>query len=375
MKRIAGEVSGAFGDLGMFLPHVLGAITVAGLAPLGVLFGFGLFLVASGLFYAIPMAVQPMKAVSAIMLTGQLDPASIAATGLVLGLVFLVLGVTGWIDRLARLIPQSVTAGLQLGLGLSLALLGLDLVMETPWLGLLVLALLLGLLALKLLAAMPLVLLGAVGLGLLAGTAELPGAVTLGGSLPAVTLPGWGDLLLALELTVLPQLALTLTNAVIVAAALARQLYPRAAGRATERNLSLSTGLANLLLAPLGALPMCHGAGGLQAQHRFGARSGLAPIVFGSLLLLCALFLSQDAAAILGAIPLAAVGALLVIAGGDLAFSRRLLDARPNCWPAMGTAAALTLLVNPAVGLLAGCAVEGVRASVKRHLHARRKGH
>ncbi|MFD1381503.1 molybdate transporter family protein [Fodinicurvata halophila] len=173
----------------------------------------------------------------------------------------------------------------------------------------------------------------------------------------------------------LPQLALTLTNAVIVAAALARQLYPRAAGRATERNLSLSTGLANLLLAPLGALPMCHGAGGLQAQHRFGARSGLAPIVFGSLLLLCALFLSQDAAAILGAIPLAAVGALLVIAGGDLAFSRRLLDARPNCWPAMGTAAALTLLVNPAVGLLAGCAVEGVRASVKRHLHARRKGH
>ncbi|MFD1381504.1 putative sulfate/molybdate transporter [Fodinicurvata halophila] len=180
MKRIAGEVSGAFGDLGMFLPHVLGAITVAGLAPLGVLFGFGLFLVASGLFYAIPMAVQPMKAVSAIMLTGQLDPASIAATGLVLGLVFLVLGVTGWIDRLARLIPQSVTAGLQLGLGLSLALLGLDLVMETPWLGLLVLALLLGLLALKLLAAMPLVLLGAVGLGLLAGTAELPGAVTLG---------------------------------------------------------------------------------------------------------------------------------------------------------------------------------------------------
>jgi hypothetical protein len=39
------EASGACGDLGTFIPHVIGAMTVAGLAPAGVLFGFGVFLI------------------------------------------------------------------------------------------------------------------------------------------------------------------------------------------------------------------------------------------------------------------------------------------------------------------------------------------
>lgn len=372
-QRIVSEVSGAFGDLGMFLPHVLGAIAVAGLAPVGVLFGYGLFLVASGLFYAIPMAVQPMKAVSAIMLTGQLDAPTIAATGLVIGLIFLVLGVTGWIERLARLIPQSVTAGLQLGLGLSLVILGLEFVMAAPWLGGIVLSILLGLLVLRALPAMPLVLLGAVAAGMALGTTEIPNSLPAGLSLPALVVPDWGDLLTAVELAVLPQLPMTLTNAVIVAAVLARELYPHAARRVTERNLALSTGLGNLLLAPLGALPMCHGASGIQAQHRFGARTGFAPILFGGLLLVFALFFSDSALALLNAIPLAAVGAMLVVAGGDLALSRRLFDARPNCWLAMAVAATLTLVLNPAVGLLVGCAVEVLRSLAKRYVHSKRE--
>ena len=44
------ECSGACGDLGTFIPHVIGAMTVAGLAPAGVLFGFGVSLGATGLF-------------------------------------------------------------------------------------------------------------------------------------------------------------------------------------------------------------------------------------------------------------------------------------------------------------------------------------
>ena len=52
-----------------------------------------------------------------------------------IGVVLLVLGITGWIGRLARAIPQSVSAGLQLGLGLLMGVLGLKLILETPWLG------------------------------------------------------------------------------------------------------------------------------------------------------------------------------------------------------------------------------------------------
>ena len=62
-RSVAREFSGACGDLGTFIPHAIGAMTVAGLAPAGVLFGFAAFLIGTGLFYALPLPVQPMKAV------------------------------------------------------------------------------------------------------------------------------------------------------------------------------------------------------------------------------------------------------------------------------------------------------------------------
>jgi len=117
-RRFLLECSGACGDLGTFIPHVIGAITVAGLAPAGVLFGFAAFLIATGLLYRLPLPVQPMKAISAVILTGGLRPGEVAAAGMIIGVVLLVLGITGWIGRLASAIPQSVSAGLQLGLGL-----------------------------------------------------------------------------------------------------------------------------------------------------------------------------------------------------------------------------------------------------------------
>jgi hypothetical protein len=116
-RRFLLECSGACGDLGTFIPHVIGAVTVSGLAPAGVLFGFAAFLIATGLFYGLPLPVQPMKAISAVILTGGLRPGEVTAAGIMIGVVLLVLGITGWIGRLARAIPQSVSAGLQLGLG------------------------------------------------------------------------------------------------------------------------------------------------------------------------------------------------------------------------------------------------------------------
>ena len=141
-RRFLLECSGACGDLGTFIPHVIGAVTVSGLAPAGVLFGFAAFLIAMGLFYGLPLPVQPMKAISAVILTGGLRPGEVIAAGIMIGVVLLVLGITGWIGRLARAIPQSVSAGLQLGLGLLIGVLGLKLILATPWLGLGSLALL-----------------------------------------------------------------------------------------------------------------------------------------------------------------------------------------------------------------------------------------
>lgn len=367
-RRLAGECAGACGDLGTFIPHVVGAMTVAGLAPAGVLFGFGASLVASGLFYGVPMAVQPMKAVSAVLLSGQLTPEATAAAGLLIGALLLVLGATGLIGRVARLIPQSVTAGLQLGLGITMGWLGLKMVAGEPWIGLPALALLLGLPRLRPQAPVaPLVLLAAVGVGLATGLTSMPEMEGFSLHRPALVLPeSWATVWQAVERAVLPQLPLTLTNAVIVTAALCRDLYPQGCARVTVRNLALTSGMANLLLAPFGAMPMCHGAGGVAAQHRFGARTGLAPVLFGAALLILALGFAGSAAALFAAIPASAVGALLLVAGSDLALSRRLVDARPACWPAIGVAAAATAFLNPALGLVAGWAVELLRGASRK---------
>jgi MFS superfamily sulfate permease-like transporter len=360
--RLLGEFSGAFGDLGTFLPLVLGAVTVAGLSAAGVLFGFGVAFVGAGLFYGLPMPVQPMKAIAAVILTGGLDAGQVAAAGVLTGIVLLVLGATGAMARIARLIPQSVTAGLQLGLGLSMGLLGLKLAIETPWLGGVALLLLVLLMRLPRWPAAPTMLFAIVLVGWAAGVVETPPAPAFDLTFPPFVLPSFSDLWHALIVAVVPQMPLTLTNAVIITAALAHDLFP-AARRVSERSLCLSAGLANLALAPLGAMPMCHGAGGLQAQYRFGARTGAAPIFLGIILLVLALGFAGWAGDLFAFVPPAAVGALLLVAGTDLAISKRLFDARPDCWPAIGITAAATLLVNPAVGLVCGWFVEFGRST------------
>jgi predicted benzoate:H+ symporter BenE len=359
------EIGGAFGDLGTFVPHVIGAITVAGLPAAGVLFGFGAALIGTGLFYGIPMAVQPMKAVSAVVLAGQLGAAEVAATGLVIGLMLLVLGVTGWITYVARLIPQSVSAGLQLGLGASMAFLGVQMIWEARLWGFGALGILFFLMRLRGLPAAPLTVLLITGAAVLAGEAIVPADLQIAWRSPAWVWPSAKDFLRAVEIGVLLQLPLTLTNAVIVTAVVAKELFPRQSYRSTERNLALSTGLMNVALSPLGAMPMCHGAGGLQAQYRFGARTGLAPILFGVTLVVLALGFSEATIGLFSIVPAGAVGSLLVIAGADLALSRRLFDARRVCWPAIGITAGLTLIMNPAIGLLAGCGVELGREALK----------
>lgn len=366
------ECSGACGDLGTFIPHVIGAMTVAGLAPAGVLFGFGAFLISTGLFYGLPLPVQPMKAVSAVILTGGLNPGEVAAAGMILGLVLLVLGVTGWIGRLARTIPQSVSAGLQLGLGLLMGVLGVKLMLETPWVGFGALAMLLLLSRIPRCPAAPIVLAAAAIAGYATGNTTISHQITFSLSMPHLVVPAWKEVWRSLEVAVLPQLSLTLTNAVIVTASLSRELFPASGSIASERNLALSSGLANVLLSPFGAMPMCHGAGGLQAQYRFGARSGLAPILFGVVVLVLAVGLADHAAALFAIIPIGAVGALLILAGTDLAISRRLFDGKPSCWWVIGVTALVTLTVNPALGLILGWVTELIRAAIVRRLVAER---
>ena len=57
------EWAGAFGDLGTLIPFIIGYISILDMDPLGILLTFGVFLIASGLYYKTPFPIQPMKTI------------------------------------------------------------------------------------------------------------------------------------------------------------------------------------------------------------------------------------------------------------------------------------------------------------------------
>lgn len=350
---------------------MLGSIAVAGLAPLPVVAGFGVFYLASAVHYRLPIPVQPMKAVAAVLLTSQLGAAELAVSGVLIGAILLLLGVTGWIARIAQLVPQSVLAGLQLGLGLALALLALELMASAPWLGAITLGLLLVLLPVPRAPSVLIALAAAIALAPMLGGVAFALPPQLPAALPLTAWPGAAGFERALAQLVLPQLALTFTNAIVLTALVAGDYFGARAAHVTPRRLSISSGLANLILSPLGALPMCHGAGGLAAHHRFGARSGSAPLALGLALLAIALLPGGAGLAALAAIPLAALGALLLMAAGELALSRRLLDCKSSCWPVIAITAGITVAADPFWGLAAGTAAELARVAIVRMVRKR----
>ncbi|SNC59645.1 Molybdate transporter of MFS superfamily protein [Marinobacter sp. es.048] len=360
-NRTVKEFSGALGDIGTLLPLSLGAIGVAGLAPVPVLLGFALFYIATGLYYRLPVPVQPMKAVAALLLTTQVSAQSLVASGVLIGAILLILGSTGWINRAARLVPGSVLSGLQLGLGLLLASMSLELMVTSLPLGLFVLALLA--VTLKLFPSWPAALLGlavAMVLGALLGSPGLPLPAD-----PAIfsmpELPSMDEWQQGFSILVLPQLALTITNAIVLTALVVGDYFGDQSHRVSPARLSVTTGLANLCLVPFGALPMCHGAGGVAAHYRFGARTGLAPVLLGAGLLLVAIV--PGGLSFIAAVPAAGLGALLMVAAVELGLTRRLWTAKPSCWPVIGITALITFWADPFFGFLAGVAAETFRTA------------
>lgn len=125
------EIAGSLGDMGTFLPLLVGMVAQNGLDFSAALFFAGLFNVVTGLTFAIPMAVQPMKAIAAVALTEGLTVPQILAAGVMVSTVILLLGVTGLINWLNSVIPKAVIRGLQLALGLSLLMKALQMVAGT----------------------------------------------------------------------------------------------------------------------------------------------------------------------------------------------------------------------------------------------------
>jgi len=325
LRPTLGDAAGAVADLGVLVPLATALILVNGLDAGAVFVCAGLLVVISGLAFAIPFPVQPLKALTAVAVAGGLSPDVIHAAGLELAAFLLLLSIGHVADAVARVFVKPVVRALQLGVGALLILTAIRLVVEPP----------------EVFAGTPAspwpVVLGAgafAGVALAAhrrryGAALLlfAGGVVatvatispdLGGPsfrLPDLELPSAGAFGTAFLLLVVPQLPLTFGNAVVAVNDLAHEYFGPAARRVTPARVCLSAGVGNLVSALLGGMPMCHGAGGLTAHVRLGARSSAMNMLLGAAFLALGLFFAAQVPVILGLLPIWVLAAFLAYAG------------------------------------------------------------
>lgn len=320
------EWAGAFGDLGTLIPFVVAYIGMVGMDPFGILFAFGVSLVVCGLYYRTPMPVQPMKAAGAVAVTqaaqtAVITPGAVLGASLATGVIWLILGMTGTARRLAVLVPRYVVIGIVLGLGMAFMIEGTKM-MASGWviaaIGLIGALLLL---TNRSIPAMFLLLVFGAACGVVAnpGVLQKVAAATIEFRSPSFALAEltWKDFGLGLLFLALPQLPLTLGNAIIATAEENNRLFPDRP--VNENKLSTSTGILNLFGASVGGIPMCHGAGGMVGHVTFGARTGGATVILGVALLLLALFASSSIETLFSVLPKAVLGVILFLTGAQLA--------------------------------------------------------
>ncbi len=370
------ELSGALGDLGVLLPLLAALITLNGLPTTGVFVSVGLAYILAGAYYHLPVPVQPLKAMSAVAITQGLSGDVIAAGGWWMAAILLLLATTGAIRWVGRLFTRPVVRGIQLGLGLLLIRSGVMLAGRSQgvpggdeavihlaaypiplnWLlaGLAVLLLGGALRGRRRPAALIVLSFGAT-MALTMGTVSPGlGQVKLGLNLPRLTLPSASDFLPALLLLVIPQLPLTLGNAVFATVDTARLYFGDHAQRVTPRALLTTMGLSQAVAAMIGGVPICHGSSGLTAHYKLGARTGAAPLIMGIVCLALGLFVDGGALPILTLIPYPVLGVLLAFVG----LQHSLLVCHLTRWDeiviALSIAAVSLVTHNLAIGLGVG---------------------
>ena len=320
-----GEVAGAVADLGVMVPLATALILVNGLDPGSVLVCAGLLVVGAGLVFRVPFPVQPLKALTAVAVAQQLAPGVIHAAGLEIAGFLLLLSVRHVADGIARVFTKPVVRALQLGVGILLLITAMKLVASppevfagtppTPWPWLLLAGAFAGVVAASLTRHYWIAIAILVGGVAAAWVVADP---SVGG--PAFTLPSFGlptarDFGTAFLLLVVPQLPLTFGNAVVAVDELEHEYFGVAASRVTPSRICLSAGAGNLVSGVLGGMPMCHGAGGLTAHTRLGARTAGMNVVLGGAFLVLGLFFAAQVPVLLGLLPVWGLAAFLAYAG------------------------------------------------------------
>ncbi|QCC47419.1 putative sulfate/molybdate transporter [Halobellus limi] len=340
------EFTGALGDSVTVLPIVVAVAALTELSLGRLLLGFAAFQVIWGVHYGLPISVEPMKALAALVIAGSLTTGELVVAGLLAGVVLLLVGTTGALARIERHVGQPVIRGVQLAVGLVLLETGIQLSLDGVGYALLALAAV----AVSVAVGRPRTsTLLVIGLGVAVGVTQtgLPDP-----RLPAigVTLPTVADASSASLGATVGQLAMTVGNAAVATSLLLSDYFD---ADVSADELATSMGAMNLLAVPLGAMPMCHGSGGVAGKYAFGARTAGANLILGILYALAAVL----AVGVVAAFPLAMLGVVLAVIAVEL--GRAGLDT--DDLPLTVGIGVLGVLTNVGVAFVVGVAVQRVR--------------
>ncbi|KAK1281712.1 Molybdate transporter 2 [Acorus calamus] len=353
------ELGGSVGDLGTYIPIVLALTLVNGLDLSTTLIFTSLYNILTGLLFGVPMPVQPMKSIAAVAIAESDTPLTvpqIMAAGISTAAVLFILGATGLMSVFYRVIPlpvvrgslsfaftaikyirfdQDFTTGKSGGPRDSLGLDGLILALAT----LLFVVLVTGSgddgdandeirpprrRPVPLSSSVPAALLVFL-FGLALCFARDPSIIShlkFGPSKPKLVKFTWEDWKIGFVRAAVPQIPLSVLNSVIAVCKLSADLFPDREV-VSAASVSVSVGAMNLVGCWFGAMPVCHGAGGLAGQYRFGGRSGLCVVFLGLGKLALALVLGNSLTRVLDRFPVGMLGVLLMFSGVELAMASR----------------------------------------------------
>ena len=374
------EISGSLGDLGTFLPITV-ALTVSHQISLPTtLILTGIFNILTGCVFGIPLPVQPMKAIAAVALLKSFTAGETQAAGIFVATCIFIFSITGLLRWFTSNIPIPVVKGIQVGAGLSLIISsGTKATQELSWTGpswennylWIVFAFIALLISAKFPKAPYALLVLIVGLAL----AGIELSHLEGSHRPAfrlwhiyVQMPGRSEWKVGILDAGIGQLPLTTLNSIIAVAHLSADLFPETPTPSVT-SIGLSVAAMNLFGCWFGAMPVCHGSGGLAAQHRFGARSGASIIILGTFKLLLGVFFGETLVDLLRRFPTALLTVMVLAAGLELAGVGESLNTqqardmekepgeveRKRRWTIMiVTTGLLIAFKNDAVGFIAG---------------------
>ena len=314
------EISGAFGDLGTLLPILISFFNRNEISLSSTLVFSGLANILTGAWFGIPLPVQPMKAIAAGVLANSMNryytEKEVASAGIFVAAVVGFLSVTGLLEWATRRIPIPIIKGIQLGTGLSL-MISSGALLRTATSAFMWVPVIAFLMYCQTHPRAPYTLIVVV-----IALASMFDYYTSHSDRPAFWspspfVPSPSSFLKGASELGIGQVPLTLLNSIVAVTFLSTDLIPDVEAP-TSTALGISVSGMNLIGCWFGAMPICHGSGGLAAQYRFGARSGSSIIILGLIKLVLGLFFTPYAMSFFRQFPKSQLGVLLFLAGLEL---------------------------------------------------------